>query len=272
MPACGDLDPERSLWHFIASQLRFHREQRGLSETRVGELIDRTRSVVSRYESATIRLPMRIARIIDEAWNTNHLFTRLVGFANAAQDGDYLVGLSEWERRATRLRMWEVALIPGLLQTETYARALLVAGLGSDVDGDLQRRLERQEAVFGRQEPPQISVMLNWTCLAHPVGGAAVMHEQIEHLVKATDNPHISIRIVQDDVGAHPGLDGAFELITTAEGRDVAYSDDVSSGRLVVQPTDVANYALRYDRIGDVAVPRGPSKDLITQALEKYAC
>ncbi|WP_157430698.1 helix-turn-helix domain-containing protein [Actinomadura macra] len=270
MPGQQDLDPDRSMWHFIATQLRFHREQRRITEQQVADLIDRTRSVVSRYESGMIRLPLKIARIIDRDWDTNLLFTRLVGFASAAQDGDWLVGLSDWERRATRLRMWELVLIPGLLQTEGYARAVLASGLTGDLEERLQRRMDRQTAVFGRAEPPQVSALINWACLAHPIGDNGIMRQQVEHLIKLAELPHVSIRLVQPDANAHPGLSGAFELLTV-DARDVAYTDDPDEGRLIISPPDVQRYALRYDRIGDLAVPRGPSRALLAEALENYS-
>ena len=203
-----DLDPDRSLWHLIAVQLRFHREQRGWSGTRLGDLIDRTRSVVSRYESGAIHLPAKLAKVIDEEWDTNLLFTRLVGFANAAQDGDWLVGLADWERRATRLRLWELALIPGLFQTEAYARALLAGGISAELEELLRQRMDRQKAVFERDNPPHISALINWACLTQPIGDKGVMREQVEHLARLADLPHVSIRIVQPEAKAHPGQIG----------------------------------------------------------------
>ncbi|WP_242900694.1 helix-turn-helix domain-containing protein [Actinomadura terrae] len=270
MPAQHELDPDRSMWHFISTQLRFHREQRGLSEQQVADMIDRTRSVVSRYESGTIRLPIKIARIIDREWKTNFLFTRLVGFASAAHDGDWLVGLADWERRATRLRLWELVLIPGLFQTEAYARALLGAGLDGNLEEWLQVRMERQKLVFEREDPPHIAALINWACLAQPIGDKEIMRGQIEHLIKLADLPHVGIRLVQADAKAHTGLDGAFELLTV-DSRDVVYTDDPEEGRLIISPPDVQRYALRYDRIGEVAVPRGPSRALLTEALEGYS-
>ncbi|TDC54319.1 XRE family transcriptional regulator [Actinomadura sp. KC345] len=270
MAARPDLDPDRSIWHFIAVQLRFHREQRGWSESRLANLIDRTRSVVSRYESGKIHLPAKIAEVIDDAWGTNLLFTRLVGFASAAQDGDWLVGLADWERRATRLRLWEVVLVPGLLQTEAYARAVLAAGLSGDLEERLQRRMDRQRAVFERDETPHISALINWACLAHPIGDKTVMREQVEHLAHLADVPHVSIRLVPPDANAHPGLSGAFELLTV-DAHDVAYTDDPDEGRLIISPPDVQRYALRYDRIGELAAPLGPSRTLLMEALEKYS-
>ncbi|TYB44165.1 helix-turn-helix domain-containing protein [Actinomadura chibensis] len=265
-----DLDPDRSLWHLIAVQLRFHREQRGWSGTRLADQIDRTRSVVSRYESGAIHLPAKLAKVIDEAWDTDLLFTRLVGFANAAQDGDWLVGLTDWERRATRLRLWELVLIPGLFQTEAYARAVLASGLSGELEERLQRRMDRQKAVFERDDPPHISALINWASLAQPIGDKDVMREQIEHLARLADLPHVSIRLVQPEANAHPGLSGAFELLTV-DARDVAYTDDPDEGRLIISPPDVQRYTLLYDRIGEVAAPLGPSQALLMEALESYS-
>jgi Domain of unknown function (DUF5753)/Helix-turn-helix len=261
------LDPDRSLWDLIAAELRRQRELRKISGSRLGALLGCDRSTVSRYESGILKLPERHAKLLDHAWNTEGLFTRLVHFAKARNEEDWFVGLTEYEARATRIKMWEVTWVPGLLQTVDYARAALAVGLADDVEAALEKRMARQSAVFDRPRPPHISVVLNWAVLEQPVGDAGIMRAQFARLLEVGDLPNVSIRVLEKSAGAHAGLDGSCKLLTV-DDRDVAFADAPHGGRLMREAADVQSIATRFDRIGDVATPVGPSRILIERAME----
>ena len=137
MLARESLDPSRSIWHFTAFHLRRYRKAHGMSGQALGDLLDCDRSTVSRYESNTLKLKPEHAEIIDRVWNTGGMFTALVGFAERADEGNWLVELAEMEARASRIRMWESSVIPGLFQTPDYARAALSAGTAEDLEATL---------------------------------------------------------------------------------------------------------------------------------------
>src|SRR4051794_12518792 len=115
-----DLNPDRSLWHLIAVELRRQRELHQLSGNQLADILDVDRSTVSRWENGLRRLGYEYARKLDGLWRTNQLFERLVGFAMAFDTGDWMIGLAGYEARATRHRMWETTFVPGLLQTPDY--------------------------------------------------------------------------------------------------------------------------------------------------------
>src|SRR5688500_7490671 len=154
MTARESLDPDRSLWHVLAVELRRRREFRKISGSRLGAVLGCDRSTVSRYESGLLRIPERHARILDREWDTGGLFGSLVHHAKIRNVEDWFVGLTEYEARASRIRMWEMALVPGLLQTPEYARAALSVGLVDDLEAAIETRLARQAAVFDRPKPP----------------------------------------------------------------------------------------------------------------------
>jgi Domain of unknown function (DUF5753) len=263
------LDPDRSLWDLIATELRRHRERNKISGSRLGAMLGCDRSTVSRYESGLLKLPEKHARMIDREWSTEGLFTRLVHFAKARNEEDWFVDLTEYEARATRIKMWEVTWAPGLLQTLDYARAALAVGLADDVEAALEKRMARQSAVFDRPKPPHVSVVLNWVVLEQPVGDAETMRGQFARLLDAGGLPHVSIRVLEKDAGAHAGLDGSCKMLTV-DDRDVAYADAPHGGRLMREPVDVQSIATRFDRIGDLATPVGPSRILIERAMESF--
>ncbi|MBO2451423.1 helix-turn-helix domain-containing protein [Actinomadura barringtoniae] len=265
----NSLDPDRSLWHVIAIEVRRQRELHGLSETALARALDCNRSTVSRIENGLRRLSAKYAATLDELWQTRLLFTRLVAFANATDDGDWFTGLKDYEARATRIKMWELSVVPGLLQTPDYARAVLSAGLVSDVDRELEKRLSRQAAVFEKPKPPHISVILNWVVLEQPFGGPDVMRGQLARLLEVADLSNVSVRVLEKGAGDHMGVEGPFKLLTV-DDRDIAYTDAPTRGRLILEPPDVQYLSVGFDRIGDIAATVRPSRALIEGTMETY--
>ncbi|GAA4239780.1 helix-turn-helix transcriptional regulator [Actinomadura meridiana] len=261
------LAPDRSLWDYIAVELRRMREARGLSGNKLAQQLGCDRSYVSRVENGRMPLSLRYARELDRLWETT--FVRLVRLAQASDDGDWFTGLTDHEARATRHRMWSALLVPGLLQTPDYVRALLHVGVDRDMDADLEQRLARQATVWNSPKPPLVSVILSWTVLSQPVGSVEVMRAQISHLMELAEEPHISIRVMEAASGAHNGLDGSFRLLTVGD-REVAFTDAPERGRLVTTPSDVMKYAVRYDRLADLAAPVGTSRTILGESMEAY--
>ncbi|MFA1548589.1 helix-turn-helix transcriptional regulator [Actinomadura chokoriensis] len=265
----NELDPDRSIWHFIALEVLRLRKLSGSTGQALATNLGCHRSYVSRVENASIHLSIKYAERLDELWKPLIPFARLVRWAEASDDGDWFTGLTWHEARATRHRMWEALLVPGLFQTEDYARAALSSGMVDDVERAVKTRLARQEAVFGQPNPPRLTVILSWAVLAQPVGSANVMREQISHLLTVADLPHVNLRVLERGSGAHVGLDGSF-CVMTVDDRDVAFADAPERGRLVTDPGDVQKYAVRYDRISDTAEGIGSTRAILERAMETY--
>ncbi|HEY7424203.1 MAG TPA: helix-turn-helix transcriptional regulator [Gemmataceae bacterium] len=267
MSARDTLDPDGSLWHLIAVQLRRHREERNISGAALARLLDLDRSSVSRQESGGMKLQEKHARLLDRQWRTDGLFSCLVRFAKAGHDVEWFKTHIEMEVSAAELRIWELAWVPGLFQTEAYARAVLESDGLADVEGRVAVRLKRQEAL-NRTPPPQVWIMLDQGVIDHPVGSPKIMYEQLASLVELARLPNISVRVAPRSIGAHPGRDGSFKIMTVG-GADVAYTEACGGGRLVVDGTEVRSFRLRFDRIGDWALPVDASIDLIQRAMEE---
>ncbi|MFI0482624.1 helix-turn-helix domain-containing protein [Actinomadura sp. 9N215] len=264
-----DLNPDRSLWHLIAVEVRRQRELHHMSGNQLADRLEVDRSTVSRWENGLRRLGDTYAKKLDALWHTNGLFERLVGFATAIDVGDWMTDLSDYQARATRHRMWETVLVPGLFQTPDYARAALRVGLTNDSERALEQRLTRQAAVLDQPKIPHMSVILNWVVLAQPVGNAEVMRGQLVRLLEIADLPNVSVRVLEREAKEHCGLDGPFHLLTV-DDKDIAFDDASMRGRLMLDPAEVQYFAVKYDRISDLATPVGPSRALIEQAMETY--
>ncbi|RAY11914.1 hypothetical protein DPM19_28540 [Actinomadura craniellae] len=256
------------MWALIAYYLRFCRLQRKLTGDLMGEIMGCSKSTVSRLETGILRLDPDQAMALDRHWGTGGIFSFLVWYATLGHDPDWFRQYLDLENRAAVIKVWEVDLVPGLLQTPDYARAGLSTGGVENVEAALEKRLTRQK-ILEREHPPTLWFLLSQTLLELPCGGTEVMRAQLAHIIDLSYRPNIGVRVVPKSIGHHPGLDGAFMMMTLAEPHaEVAYVEAPGGGRLVSNVTEVASYALRYDQIGQHALPEGLSRDLIKQIME----
>lgn len=259
------LDPNASLWNWLAHDLRFYRTKHGLSLTQLGRIIGRSRGSVSACEHGRRRISDREATILDELWETGGHFARLLRFARLGHDPDWDREHLETEASSTVVRTYETSWVPGLLQTADYARASFKAA-GLDPDPLVERRLARQELI-NRESSSVFWVVLDHAVLLRHVGGTPVMREQLTHLLHVAEQPNVSLRVVPLSAGAHMGQDGSFKLMKTRAG-DVGYVEAPAGGRLILDSHEISSLQLRYDRIGAQALPESMSQSLIRECME----
>jgi transcriptional regulator with XRE-family HTH domain len=266
MPANPPPDPKLSMWAWLAYSLRFQRMQRGLSGEALGRIISCSKATVSRLESGDAKLDEKQTGALDRAWNTGGHFSIMLWYAQLGHDPNWLKQYVDIEARSDVIKAFEAIVVPGFLQIPEYARALLTSGGVLDVDGAVERRMARQ-AILDKDPPPVLWVLLSQSVLDWPVGGPEVMRRQLARLLEASESPNIGIRVVPRAAGAHAGADGSF-MVMSGEFGDIAYTESPGGGRLVPSATEVRAYQVRYDRIGQQALPEGPSRDLIKRVME----
>ena len=110
--------------------------------------------------------------------------------------------------------------------------------------------------------------MLDQGVIDQPVGSPEIMHEQLAHLVEMARLPNVSVRVAPRGIGAHPGRDGSFKIMTVGDS-DIAYTEACGGGRLVADATEVRSFRVRFDQIGDRALPVDASLDLIQRTMEE---
>lgn len=238
-----------------------------MSGSKLGELLDLNRSSVSRLESGGMKLQLKHAKILDQEWQTDGLFAFLVGFAISGHDAEWFKAHAEMELRSSELRIWELSWIPGLFQTEEYARAMFEAAGLLDIDTHLAQRMKRQD-VLKRDPCPIMRVFLDQSVIEQPVGGPKIMRAQLATILERSQHPNITFRVVPRSVGAHMGRDGSFKIITVGNA-DFAYTEACGGGRLVMDAAEVRSFRLRFDRVSDRAMPVDASIELITRAMEE---
>jgi hypothetical protein len=261
-----ELDPDHNLYDFATVELRRQRRERNLSLEAVGGIIHRDRSLVARIETGHTRMSDAHANKIDHAWNLQGFFQRIIRYAKTRHDTEWVTVRTELRARATHEKIWALAWVPGFWQTERYIRAGLEACGVKDVEKEVKSRLSRQEAL-DRAPQRAIRAYLNQAVIDQPVGGPEAMSEQLARIVELAQLH--TVRVVPRSVGAHVGWDGSFSIMTV-NGADVAYTETLGPGRLIQDPAEVRSYALWFDSIGDVALPKTESLRLIKEAMEAF--
>ena len=270
MPQSRVLDPGSSLLAFFGAELRRRRGAAGLSQDQLGHAINYSEALVGRVEVGE-RVPSPdFARRCDDVLSAEGLFAHLRDSMNSDVHAypTWFWEFVEREREATSIREFNALAVPGLLQTEDYARALFRACKPADSDEEIGQhvaaRVERQR-ILDRPKPPMLWAVVDEGVLRRPVGGPGTFHDQLAHLARVGKRPGIVFQVMPFSAGAHAGLLGEFILLGLAGGHDMAYTESVESARLIEQPDEVAAFNLVFDMIRAVALSPETSLDFLVQ-------
>ncbi|MGH3802421.1 MAG: helix-turn-helix domain-containing protein [Pseudonocardiaceae bacterium] len=182
--------------------------------------------------------------------------------------------LIDHENKAVAISDFQATLVHGLLQTGDYARAVIScsANMPADEVGDrVAARLARR-SLFGRERPPRFTFYLHEAVLRLPIGGPAVMSDQLHHLLRMSVRPYLTLRVVPAALGGHAGLSGPFTLMEFAEFRPVVYLDSETSSLFLERREEATAYQRILGALAQTALDEGQSRELIaTVATELYA-
>jgi transcriptional regulator with XRE-family HTH domain len=185
-----------------------------------------------------------------------------------------LVTLIDHENKAVTISEFQSTVMPGLLQTGDYARALIrEAGTvpADEVDDRVAARLARQ-SLFSRDRPARFTFYLHEFVLRLPVGGPVVMSDQLHHLLRMAVRPYLTLRVVPGTQGAHAAINGSFTLMEFAEFKPVAYLESETSSLFLEKPVEIDAYQRILAALAETALGEGESRKLIaTLATELYA-
>jgi hypothetical protein len=178
----------------------------------------------------------------------------------------------EWEREATALRWFELAWVPGLLQTEAYARATLAgeALTPEEVDHLVAARIRRQ-AILHRDRPPLLVAVMEEAVLRRSAyGDRELMREQCTYLAECAELPSVQVHVVPAGVGMYAGLGGPFIVAELPDGGRVAHIDSQAQAQIVNEAREIATFERRWERIRGEALSRRQSLDLIKEATSSW--
>ncbi|MFG1880668.1 DUF5753 domain-containing protein [Micromonospora sp. NPDC049102] len=176
------------------------------------------------------------------------------------------------EREAVALRAFQLAWVPGLLQTEAYARATLAweALSPTEIDELVSARINRQ-SVLTRERGPLFVAVVDQAVLERPItADRSVMARQLEHLVCCAELPSVELHVVPREATAYPGLNGPFTIADLPDGTRVAHVDSQAQAQIVEQASEIATLERRWERIRSEALPRGRSVELLREAATPW--
>ena len=273
MPRVRTLTPGASPTHFFGSEVRRAREAAGLPQAQLGALVPCDKSVVSRIEAGLVQADEAFARTCDVAFP--HLDGFFMRFWKDCQTWNTAFPaafreFAAYEAEALTIWTFQHSLVPGLLQTEGYARAVLQRHpnvTSEQVAERVAARLTRQ-SVLERPDPPLLWVLLDENVLHRQVGGVMIMQDQMTHLAAMTRQPNIAVQLIPRE-GAHVGLQGGFDMAQTPDAL-VAHLEHIAEGMTTDSPAIVAEASMRFDSLKADAYRRSESLILIEEMAEKW--
>lgn len=262
----------------FGAMLRHFRTRAGLTQDQLGALLPVSGKLIGAYENGW-RVPTRdttaFLDAVPELGSNGSLLVLWEQFENEMNYQAHPVWFQDWPEReaaARQLRWFEPTIVPGLLQTRDYARAVLGTKFGitdEEVEERVAARLKRQ-GILDRDNPPLLWVILDEWLLRRPVGGRHVMLEQVEHLIAAAKRPLIQIEIIPATTGTHDGLNGHFVIADFEDKPSVAYQESALRGIPVTDRNDIAVLNLRWDTLRGETVPRGASLALLEEGVKTW--
>jgi transcriptional regulator with XRE-family HTH domain len=264
----------------LARVLRRLREDANLTIEQVAEKLDLSPSTVSRMETAQVGVrPNDLRPLLDIYGVGGVQRDELLKLARERRQQAWWnrykdlqsVALASLERGTSSILQWSALLVPGLLQTEAYTRAILGDRLperSPDIEPRVEFRLKRQELLSDPQAP-QFRVVLDEAILKRPVGGPSLMWRQLQHLVDEASKPNITLQVLPFGAGVHGGLDGEFTILQYPDPADpdVVYLE-TAAGQRYDESGDVARrYNLIFDRLQEAALKPEESVRALTDAI-----
>jgi transcriptional regulator with XRE-family HTH domain len=210
-----------------------------------------------------------------EALGTLARQARLKGWWNAYGDvlPDDYVG---FEAEASAISTYQSLYVPGLLQTEEYARTIIRAGRTTADPDEVERRVAARtarKALLSRDTPPKLWVILDEAAVRRVVGGPAVMRAQIARLIEACAHPTVEIQILPFAAGAHAAMGGPFTILDYADpilDPTIVYVDNDATTALLEEDEQVARHRLMFDHLRAKALDPDESGDFLTRVADEY--
>nr|WP_180218263.1 helix-turn-helix transcriptional regulator [Streptomyces albus] len=241
-----------------------------LSQTDLARLTRTSKSTISRVETCQGPIPPDLPALLDEVFETDGLFKRLYEEITSQSFPAHSRRRIELEPRASQIAAWSPTVVPGLLQTPEYARALFREGnpraSEAELSAKVRDRMARQTILRGCS-PPDFSAIVCESVLRRRVGTQEVMRQQLAALLQHGERPTTMLQVLPLDAGTHGLMDGSMSILTTAE-ETVVYTEGIRSGTIIEEPAQVRNLSRFYDVLTASALSPDTSARLIKTLME----
>jgi transcriptional regulator with XRE-family HTH domain len=270
----------------LGGQLRKLREAAGITPDQAGYEIRASRSKISRLEHGRVSFKERdVADLLSlygvtESGQRHHLLMLAERANSPGWWARYDDVLPDWfetyiglEQATSLIRTYELQFVPGLFQTEDYARAVTVLGHRAAPAEEIERRvslrLKRQE-ILSRAEPvPKVWAVIDESALRRPLGGREVMRAQLEHLIELTESPQVTLQIMPFDRGGHSAAGGSFAILRFADSDlpDIVYIEQLTGALYLDRPEELDHYREVMNSLSAEAETPADSKSQLTSLI-----
>jgi transcriptional regulator with XRE-family HTH domain len=269
----------------LGARLRRLRTDRGMTVEQVAEQLLCSPSKVSRMETGQRGATQRDVRDLCVIYNVtdpaqvDHLMDLV---KEGKQQGwwqshelDYFATYVDLEQASTTLSYYQSTIVPGLLQTVEYARAMYAAGLPAEItperaDELIEVRLRRQQ-VLNREPPLQLRAVFDEAVLRRVVGGPEVMGAQLHHLNEAANMPNVTLQVIPYGAGAHPAMDNMFTILEFDAGAPaVVYVEGLMGWMYIEREHEVTRYVQVFEHLRKLALNPQETIELLSEIGSQY--
>lgn len=274
----------------LAAELRRRRDVAGMTIEEVAEHLEWSTAKISRIENARVSVLPRDVKFLLRTYGATEGSAEwealLVLARESRQKGwwhAYGDAIPEWfetyvglEADATTLRTYESEYVPGLFQTEDYARtvyrAVMIKAGNDQIEKEVAVRMARQERLT-EPDAPQIWSVVNEAVIRRVVGGPAIMRSQLVKLAQVSEQPNVTLQVLPFSAGAHAGMDGAFMILGFPEPTDpeVVYVNYYTGTVYLEKAQESERYGLMFNHLRAAALSVDQSRDLIARAADELA-
>ncbi|MDH6452087.1 transcriptional regulator with XRE-family HTH domain [Streptomyces sp. SAI-119] len=274
----AEADGTAGLFVALGKMVKFLRERKGLTQKEFGELVGYGPDAVSAMERGVRTLRPEVLLKADELLDAGGLLKEVLPEVEEAmtktrtRHPEWYRSYAGLEAEAVELHFYANHGVPGLLQTEDYARAVFAKRRPlldeETIEKRVADRLSRQQ-VFERWPSPMVSYVLEEIVLDRPIGGRGVHTDQLRHLLRVGGMRNVEIQVMPSGLEEHPNMDGAFNLLTPKGHGQVAYTEVQGYPRLITDSEEVRKITDRYGIMRAMALSPSESRKLIEQKLEE---
>ena len=267
MPPRKRARPNATTMKMVGKQVAAGRVAKNLTQKELGELVRLDAETVASIEQGRRALMPHVAELMDRHLGLPGLLTVAAHeMPERAASPPWSDEYMDLERRAITLDWYESAVVPGILQTENYMRALfrcrVPAFLTEEIETLTVHRLDRT-SILHQQRPPNLTFVISEAALRDRIGGDAIWAEQVRHLLVCMNIPHVTVQVLTLGQTYHPAVSGSFTMLETPEHEHLGYFEGQRGSKLVTDPDDVSILSQRYAMLRTQALNPLATKGLL---------
>ncbi|BAU82044.1 XRE family transcriptional regulator [Streptomyces laurentii] len=270
-----DLDPDASPQAAYGARLRRLREERGLSQVELGSQAEYSGTHISQVENARKLPTLRFSKRMDVVLEAGDTFEREWREMTQASLLEGFPEYVEHEGRAAELRLFDIGIVTGLLQTPEYAQAVAYGDvrrgtITRDQADEVVAFLAERQAALMRPRPPTVMVVMDESCIRRQVGGPGIMGTQLDRLLEFAEQPNTVLQIATFDIGERRALYLPVNLLTLPDMTVIAYEESQSRGHLERDSTAVWPLLTAYHQLQTEALSHSASVAMIQEVRKDY--